>query len=146
MPACASVKAMPRILGVVETVLYVEDLDRAATFYHEVLDLEPLAGDERSCVFHAGGCSVLLLFLRGASLQSTRLAGGRIPPHDGLGPAHLGFGVSDEDLPAWEETLERHGVTIESRVAWATGSRSTYFRDPDGHLLELLTPGLWPCY
>jgi len=137
---------MPRIQAVVETVLYVDDLDRAAAFYHEVLDLEPFAGDERFCALHAGGSSVLLLFRRGASLQSIRLPGGRVPPHDGQGPVHLGFGIHEEDLLAWEESLERHGVFIESRVNWPAGGRSLYFRDPDGHLLELLTPGLWPCY
>ena len=26
------------------------------------------------------------------------------------------------------------------------GGESLYFRDPDGHLLELVTPGLWPNY
>ncbi|HWQ03343.1 MAG TPA: glyoxalase, partial [Candidatus Nitrosotenuis sp.] len=26
------------------------------------------------------------------------------------------------------------------------GGRSIYFRDPDGHSLELVTPGVWPNY
>jgi len=26
------------------------------------------------------------------------------------------------------------------------GGHSIYFRDPDGHLLELATPGLWAIY
>ncbi|MDZ4820644.1 MAG: glyoxalase, partial [Planctomycetota bacterium] len=29
---------------------------------------------------------------------------------------------------------------------WPQGARSIYFRDPDGHLLELLTPGFWSIY
>ena len=35
-----------------------------------------------------------------------------------------------------------------SRAApkWPRGGESVYFRDPDGHLLELATPGLWPGY
>jgi catechol 2,3-dioxygenase-like lactoylglutathione lyase family enzyme len=35
-------------------------------------------------------------------------------------------------------------VAIEGRVDWPRGAKSIYFRDPDGHLLELGTPGLWP--
>jgi len=37
-------------------------------------------------------------------------------------------------------------VTIEGATDWSRGGRSIYFRDPDGHLLELATPGLWTVY
>jgi len=33
-----------------------------------------------------------------------------------------------------------------SAVDWQRGSRSIYFADPEGHLLELATPGLWSVY
>jgi catechol 2,3-dioxygenase-like lactoylglutathione lyase family enzyme len=36
------------------------------------------------------------------------------------------------------------GIAIEGRTNWRRGGISIYFRDPDGHLLELATPGLWP--
>ena len=49
-------------------------------------------------------------------------------------------------LTAWEETLAAHAVAIEGRTDWPRGGTSIYFRDPDGHLLELATPGLWPGY
>ena len=38
------------------------------------------------------------------------------------------------------------GVAIEGATNWSRGGRSIYFRDPDGHLLELATPGLWTVY
>jgi catechol 2,3-dioxygenase-like lactoylglutathione lyase family enzyme len=31
-------------------------------------------------------------------------------------------------------------------VGWPRGGRSVYFRDPDGHSVELATPGLWETY
>ncbi len=31
-------------------------------------------------------------------------------------------------------------VTVESRITWSTGDQSVYFRDPDGHLIELNRP------
>ena len=34
-------------------------------------------------------------------------------------------------------------VLTRSVVVWEAGGRSLYFRDPDGHLLELATPGVW---
>jgi catechol 2,3-dioxygenase-like lactoylglutathione lyase family enzyme len=44
------------------------------------------------------------------------------------------------------QLLASGGVTIEARNNWERGGRSIYFRDPDGHLLELATPGLWSVY
>jgi catechol 2,3-dioxygenase-like lactoylglutathione lyase family enzyme len=71
---------------------------------------------------------------------------GTIPPHDANGRIHMAFSITAEDLNAWEQRLRDHGVGIESRVRWPRGGSSIYFRDPDGHLLELITPGVWPIY
>ncbi len=75
-----------------------------------------------------------------------RLPGGTIPPHDGRGPLHIPFAIDAADLAAWEERLGSHGVAIEGRTAWPRGGQSHYIRDPDGHLLEFATPGLWATY
>jgi catechol 2,3-dioxygenase-like lactoylglutathione lyase family enzyme len=71
---------------------------------------------------------------------------GRIPPHDGQGPAHLAFAIATEALGAWEIHLQERGVAIESRVQWDRGGQSIYFRDPAGHSVELATPGTWTVY
>ena len=89
---------------------------------------------------------MLLLFRRGATLETVRMPGGTIPPHDGHGPLHIAFAVSAEQLSDWEARLDRHGVAIEGRTKWSGGGRSVYFRDPDRHLVELATPGLWAIY
>jgi catechol 2,3-dioxygenase-like lactoylglutathione lyase family enzyme len=136
----------PRIERILETALYVDDLGRATRFYHEVLGLEPLLEDAKLCVFDAGRQTILLLFLRGGSTSESVLPGGRIPPHDGGGPLHMAFAVASEDLPGWEERLARYAVAIEARMKWPRGGASLYFRDPDGHLLELATPGIWATY
>jgi catechol 2,3-dioxygenase-like lactoylglutathione lyase family enzyme len=49
-------------------------------------------------------------------------------------------------LKAWEEWLQEKGVQVESKVRWPAGGTSLYLRDPDGHLVELATPGLWSIY
>jgi catechol 2,3-dioxygenase-like lactoylglutathione lyase family enzyme len=131
---------------VLETCLYVENLDRAAAFYEQVLGLATLTSDGRFRAYDVGGKSVLLLFLRGATLETVRMPGGTIPPHDGHGPLHMAFAVSAVELPQWEGRLRDNGVAIEGRTDWSRGGRSVYFRDPDGHLLELATPGLWATY
>jgi catechol 2,3-dioxygenase-like lactoylglutathione lyase family enzyme len=49
-------------------------------------------------------------------------------------------------MAEWEGRLQERGIPIESRTTWSRGGTSLYFRDPDGHLLELATPGLWETY
>jgi catechol-2,3-dioxygenase len=137
---------MPALDRVLETALYVEDLGSAGRFYEEVLGLTALTSDTRLRAYDVGGKSVLLLFQRGGTLETVHLPGGTIPPHDGAGPIHLAFAVSDADLGAWEDRLAQEGVPIEGRTDWPRGGRSVYFRDPDGHLLELATPGIWRTY
>jgi catechol 2,3-dioxygenase-like lactoylglutathione lyase family enzyme len=137
---------MPQLDRILETALYVHDLDRAAAFYGDVLGLNALYQDSRLHAFDVGGRSVLLLFKRGASLTTTHMPGGTIPPHDGHGPLHLAFAVSAQELSEWEQRLTSRSVLIEGRTAWPRGGKSIYFRDPDGHLVELATPGLWATY
>jgi catechol 2,3-dioxygenase-like lactoylglutathione lyase family enzyme len=126
-----------------ETCLYVGELARAVTFYRGLLNYAVLASDDRFCALDAGGDDVLLLFLQGATTRPAELPGGTIPSHDGRGPAHIGFGVELADLDNWIARLTELNITIESRMSWPRGGRSIFFRDPDGHLVELLTRGTW---
>ena len=137
---------MPNLHGILETVLYVDSFERACPFYEQVLGLNSIYRDARLCAYDVGGRGVLLLFLRGHSLEPSHLPGGTVPPHDGHGPIHMAFSIAANALADWEARLAEAGVAIESRVKWPRGGESIYFRDPDGHVLELATPGLWPGY
>ena len=138
---------MPSLRGVLETSLYVDDLARSAAFWEGVIGLNRLVpADGRFIAYDAGDHSVLLLFAKGATLETVHMPGGTIPPHDGAGRLHVAFAVGDAELTDWEARLAQAGVEIEGRAAWPRGGRSIYFRDPDGHLVELATPGLWPTY
>lgn len=137
---------MPKLGCVIETSLYVEDLDRAARFYEDVLELQVLTADQRFRAYDVGGRSVLLVFLRGATLTTVHMPGGTIPPHGGQGEIHVAFAIGADELPEWETRLTQYGIAVEGRTDWSRGGHSVYFRDPDGHLLELATPGLWTIY
>lgn len=139
---------MPTLNGVLETALYVEDMARARAFFEEVMGLVPFSADHRFTAYDAGASTVLLLFLRGATLETVTLPKGMgtIPPHDGAGRLHLAFAIAANDLAAWEKRLDDHCIPIEGRTHWPRGGESLYFRDPDGHLIELATPGVWPTY
>ena len=63
---------MPRLNRIVETALYVDDLDRAAEFYEAKLGLAPMLKTKTLFAYDVGGQNVLLLFLRGASIEVAR--------------------------------------------------------------------------
>jgi catechol 2,3-dioxygenase-like lactoylglutathione lyase family enzyme len=137
------VKAVaPRIDGLLETSLYVADLDRTAAFYERVLGLGVMLRSPRLVALDAGRQGVLLLFLAGATSADVVEAGGTIPGHEGTGRLHMAFAV--QDLDAWRARLAEAGVALTGEMAWPRGGTSLYFSDPDGHVIELATPGLWP--
>jgi len=127
------------IESVVETSLYVTDMARSVRFYSKVLGFEPIDADERITAMSVGGHQVLLLCKRGASKNWPA-------PHDGEGELHVAFSIGSEQFQGWERRLAEHGVNIEHRRAWPRGGQSIYFRDPDRHLVELATPGVWSVY
>ena len=133
----------PRLSHLLEVSLYVENLDRSEAFYGRLLGTERLLRDGRMAAIAAGGASVLLLFRRGSSAEASGTPGGTIPAHDGHGVQHVCFAVHAGELGGWERHLEALGVALESRVTWPRGGTSLYVRDPDGHSVELATPGLW---
>jgi catechol 2,3-dioxygenase-like lactoylglutathione lyase family enzyme len=137
---------MPTLTGVLETSLYVDDLDRASRFYEQVFALPKMFADDRLRAYNVANKSVLLLFKRGASNGVTQLPFGTLGPHDGHGPLHFAFSIAGDELTAWEERLSLHKIEIENRIHWPSGGTSLYFRDPDNHLVELATPGIWPIF
>lgn len=142
----AATPAQPRVQRVLETALYVDDLERSVRFYGDTLGLRVMGCSERMASIDAGASTVLLLFRRGASLAGVPTDGGRIPPHDGSGPLHLALAIGSSELEPWRARLVAGGVAIEGDVHWPRGGRSLYVRDPDGHSVELATPGVWEVY
>jgi catechol 2,3-dioxygenase-like lactoylglutathione lyase family enzyme len=136
----------PRISAIVETCLYSNDLPRSVRFYQEQLGLRLLESGERMCVFSVADKQVLLIFRSGGTMEPIPTPGGMIPPHEAAGQLHFAFAISKEDFPAWENHLTARGIAIESKVTSPGGGQSLYFCDPDNHLVELATPGIWEVY
>ena len=128
-----------RIRGVLETSVYVDDLEVAAEFYSDVLGLEMLSRAAGRHVFFRCGNGVLLLF----DPVETLLPGGDVPPHGAQGPGHVAFSIEPGDLAVWEGKLRERGVELERVVQWPRGGTSLYLRDPSGNSLELTTPDIW---
>jgi len=124
---------------ILETCLYVDDLERAARFYQDVLGLKVESRLDGRHVFMHCGQRMLLLFNPLVSREATE----QFPGHGSFGPGHLAFGVRESEIDAWIERLKSHQVAIEKILNWPQGGRSVYFRDPAGNLLEFTTPRIW---
>ena len=137
---------MPKIDGILETSLYVCDMERSVAFYSKVIGLDVMMTSPRLTAFDAGQAGVLLVFERGSTAEDIPTKGGVVPGHEGEGRLHMAFKISAGELEPWREYLTRSGVSVYSEVVWPAGGTSLYFHDPDGHVIELATPGLWANY
>jgi catechol 2,3-dioxygenase-like lactoylglutathione lyase family enzyme len=130
----------PKTDGILESSLYVADVDNAARFYEKIFGFRIISDfGGRGCAMEAGERQVLLLFKKGASKSHAT-------PHDGDGQLHLAFAIARSELSRWEAWLAENGIALEEKHDWERGGCSLYFRDPDGHLLEVATPGVWTIY
>jgi catechol 2,3-dioxygenase-like lactoylglutathione lyase family enzyme len=131
---------VPAVNGLLETSLYVADPDRSARFYKSLFGFAEVDRSDRLIALAVADRQLLLLFKKGASTALPYTA------HDGQGELHLAFAIPASDLAAWEARLREHSVGVVERRQWSRGGVSLYFRDPDAHLIELATPGVWTVY
>lgn len=129
--------------AVLETSLYVHDLERAVEFYENVLGLWKIddgyfPGGRGAALQVGSGPSVLLLF----RAEMTR-TGGELPAHGTTGAGHVAFRVEASELADWRKRLKERGVAIEKEVTFGNNPASIYFRDPDGNSLEFAVSDIW---
>jgi catechol 2,3-dioxygenase-like lactoylglutathione lyase family enzyme len=87
--------------AVLETSLYVADLDRAVAFYENVLGLRQITdgyfeGGRGAALQVGSGSSVLLLF----RADITQL-GGILPAHGTTGAGHVAFRIEPRECDSW---------------------------------------------
>jgi catechol 2,3-dioxygenase-like lactoylglutathione lyase family enzyme len=130
----------PNTEGILESSLYVTDVARSARFYEKIFGYQVISDfGERGCAMKAGTRQVLLLFKKGGSRDM-------LSPHDGGGELHIAFAIPSAELASWETWLAKNEIMVEEKRTWELGGRSLYFRDPDRHLIEVATPGVWSVY
>ncbi|MHA6644272.1 VOC family protein [Mesorhizobium sp. A623] len=130
--------------AILESALYVTDLDAAEAFYAEVLGLEKIAIVANRHVFFKCGSGVLLLFNAQATRQPPSPdAKVPVPPHGTTGQGHLCFAATAEEIESWKTRLTAQSIAIEADFEWSGGGRSIYFRDPSGNSLEFTEPRIW---
>ena len=130
--------------GILETILYAEDLVAAERFYADVLGMTPFAKLAGRQLFYRCGPQVLLIFNPARTIEPLPLTALPVPPHGAKGPGHVCFKASASEIDDWRQRLADRGIAIESDFIWpASGGRSIYFRDPAGNCLEFAEPKIW---
>lgn len=121
-----------------ETCIYMQDLNKARAFYHDLLGLEIIGFIEDKHIFFRAGSSVLLCFNPEDSRNK------KSPPgHYATGKYHFAFEVTQADYEKEKNSLMEKGITITDEVVWKNGLKSSYFEDPAGNVLEIVPEGVW---
>ncbi|WP_095083766.1 VOC family protein [Mesorhizobium sophorae] len=130
--------------AILESALYVTDLDAAEKFYTGALGLDLLGRVDGRHLFFRCGPGVLLIFNAEATkvppAPDARL---KVPPHGAVGEGHLCFAASADEIERWKAHLEAKKIAIESEFEWPQGGRSIYIRDPSGNSIEFAEPRIW---
>ncbi len=133
--------ADPAPSGVHETVLYVDDVSAAASFYADLVGLRVVFGPTAMFVgLRVSPQSVLLLFDPVLASAADR----DVPPHGTRGPGHVAFTVDEEAMSALRSRFANAAVEIERELTWPRGGHSVYVRDPAGNSVEFVVGAIWP--
>jgi catechol 2,3-dioxygenase-like lactoylglutathione lyase family enzyme len=129
--------------GILETVLYANDLVAAEVFYVHTLGFALHSKVPGRHIFFRCGDQMLLIFKPAETVKGAPPGAFPVPPHGADGEGHVCFRASGDEVTRWKARLEQAGVTIETDFVWPSGGRSIYFRDPAGNSLEFAEPKIW---
>jgi catechol 2,3-dioxygenase-like lactoylglutathione lyase family enzyme len=115
---------MIQATGVDHVVLHVNDVQRAKKFYTEILGMTAYREDQGQVFLHAGPQGVALF---------KKAEDGPLTAGNDLN--HLALNVAVGTYETLKAELERQGVAVTGRPG---EDRCIYFRDPDGHRLQLM--------
>lgn len=125
--------AMFQLEGIDHVALSVEDVDKAAKWYIEVLGFEPRHEGMWGGVptFIGKGTTAIALFPPRRAESSSSEA------HSTIRMLHFAFRADRVNFLKAQSDLKRRGIAFEFQDHEI--SHSIYFRDPDGHELEITT-------
>ena len=126
-----SVQHRMKLEGIDHVAMGVRDIEQSANWYIEVLGFERLHDGMWNGVptFIGKGNTGIALFPANQETKTSR--------HREIRMLHLAFRANHENFLAAQQELKKHGIEFEFQDHEI--AHSIYFRDPDGHQLEITT-------
>jgi len=132
-----------KVNKIIETCIYTYDLEKMKKFYINYLGLDLVSEEEGRQVFLKVGKNMLLIFNPENTLRNLNNI---FPIHGAITPPsilHLAFEIKKEDYENWKRLLKTNNINIEKELE-IRNSKSIYFHDPSGNIVELITENFWP--
>lgn len=129
--------------AVLESALYMTDLDAAERFYGTLIGLARIQRVGNRHVFFRAGAGVLLIFNPDETVHPAHNPQLPVPPHGARGQGHLCFALERAEIAAMRARLVADGVDVDAEFDWPNGAHSLYVRDPAGNSVEFAEPRLW---
>lgn len=130
---------------IIETCIYASNLEEMKNFYIKYLGLEFVSEEKGRSVFLKAGKSMLLIFNPTNTLNNNT-NNKLFPIHGAITPPsiiHFALEIQKEDYEKWKYILLDNKICIEKEIE-LKDSKSIYFHDPAGNLVEFITNNAWP--
>ena len=127
---------------IVETSIYSSHLEKMKEFYVDKIGLELVSEQKGRHVFLKTDKNMLLIFNHGVTAAEKETSHGALTPPSMV---HVAFEIESDEYEEARDLLEKNNIQIEKEMAWKNDikSRSIYFRDPAGNLVEFITRYYW---
>lgn len=131
-----------KLRKVIETSIYSSDLEKMKEFYIDKLGLEFVSEQIGRHVFLKTDKNMLLIFNYGVTVAEKETCHGAPTPPSMV---HVAFEIESCEYEEAKDLLAKNNIQIEKEIEWENniGSKSIYFRDPSGNLLEFITENYW---
>ena len=131
-----------KIGKIVETSIYSTNLEDMKDFYVNKLGLEFVSEQKGRHVFVKTDNNMLLIFNHEITITENETSHGATTPPSVI---HIAFEIDSGEYDTAKKILIESNVQIEKEIEWGNriGSKSIYFRDPAGNLVEFITKNYW---
>jgi len=127
---------------IVETSIYSSQLEKMKEFYVDKLGLEFVSEQIGRHVFLKTDKNMLLIFNQAVTAAEKETSHGASTPPSMV---HIAFEIESDEYEQAKVLLEKNNIHIDKEIAWENNikSKSIYFRDPSGNLVEFITRNYW---